>query len=831
MSENIFENQNIIKVDLEKEMRKSYIDYSMSVIVSRALPDVRDGLKPVHRRILYAMYEGGYTADRPYKKCATTVGDVLGKYHPHGDAAVYDSLVRLAQDFSLRYPLIDGQGNFGSVDGDAAAAYRYTEARMSRISAYMLKDIEKETIDFIPNYNEEHMEPSVLPSRFPNLLVNGSSGIAVGMATNIPPHNLTEVIDGVIATIDDPEITIDELMEHIQGPDFPTYGLIMGKSGIRAAYHTGHGKIIMRARADIETDKNGRERIVVTEIPYMVNKLRLVKKMKELAIDKRIEGIHEIRDESDRRGMKIVIELKRDANGTIILNQLYKFTQMQETFGVNMLALVNNQPKVLNLREMIDCYIKHQEEIVQRRSVYDKKKAEDRAHILEGLRIALDHIDEVIRIIRSSYDNAKEQLMESFSLSEKQAQAILDMRLGRLQGLERDKIDQEYNELQELIAYLTEILENRDKMMQVIKDELAEIRDKYGDKRRTELAPYADDIDIEDLIEEEEQVVTLTHFGYIKRLPSDTYRTQRRGGKGVIGLATREEDFVKTVITCSTHAYLLFFTNKGRMFRMKTYEIPEGGRTAKGIPIVNLLQLEPEERVTTLLSVKEINEDQYLLMITENGTVKKTPIDDFRNVRKGGIRAISLAEDEKLISVDITNGNDEIIIGTRKGMAIRFHEDNVRSMGRIAHGVRGINLRSGDYVIGAGVLREGGDVLVVSENGFGKRTTAEDYRLQNRGGTGIKTYHITEKTGELAGLQVVDDSEDIIFITETGNVIRVAASDIKQTGRNAMGVTLMRFEENNRIVSVARTVHEEEEETAEVAGEEEVATEEITEQE
>lgn len=805
-----FENQKIIPVQLVKEMKKSYIDYAMSVIVGRALPDVRDGLKPVHRRILYTMHEAGYTPDKPYKKCAATVGDVLGKYHPHGDAAVYDSLVRMAQDFSLRYPLIDGHGNFGSVDGDGAAAYRYTEARMSKLAVEMLSDIEKNTIDKIPNYDEQWLEPTVLPSRFPNLLVNGSSGIAVGMATNIPPHNLTEVINGVVAIIEDPELTIEELMTHIKGPDFPTAGLILGRSGIRSAYHTGRGRVIMRARAEIEPMSDIKNRIVVTEIPYQVNKARLIEKMAELVHEKRIEGISDLRDESDREGMRIVIELKRDANASIVLNQLYKYTQMQDSFSVNMLAIVKGEPKTLNLREIIDNYILFQKEIIIRRTRFDKKKAEDRAHILEGLRIALDNIDEVIETIRKSYDSAKQDLMDKFGLTDVQAQSILDMRLARLAGIEREKIDKEYDELMERIKYLTSILESDVVVLGIIKDELLLIKEKYGDERRTEITASFDDIDIEDLIEEEENVITLTHFGYIKRLTSDTYKAQKRGGKGIIGLQTREEDFVETLFTCSTHAHLLFFTDKGRMYRMKAYQIPEAGRTAKGTAIVNLLQVDADEKISAVIPVREFEDGKFLVMMTKNGTIKKTSLNDYDTARKGGIRAIELNEDDELIRVKLTDGTKQIVIGTYKGMAIRFDESDVRPMGRVAHGVRGIRLNTDDYVVGMSVCREGCDLLVVSENGFGKRTNIGEYKIQTRGGKGVTTYNISDKTGNVAGIHIVDDKDDIMLITSDGTIIRMAAKDINTFGRVTKGVTMMRFDEGIKIVGVARTDHEEE---------------------
>jgi DNA gyrase subunit A len=805
-----FDKQSIIPVEIVKEMKKSYIDYAMSVIVGRALPDVRDGLKPVHRRILFTMHEAGYTPNKPYKKCAATVGDVLGKYHPHGDAAVYDSLVRMAQDFSLRYPLIDGHGNFGSVDGDPPAAYRYTEARMSEFAMEMLADIEKETVDMMPNYDEQWKEPVVLPSRFPNLLVNGSSGIAVGMATNIPPHNLCEVIDGIIAIIDNPDITIEELMEYVKGPDFPTAGLIMGRSGIKSAYMTGRGKVIMRARAEIEPMSDSKNRIVVTEIPYQVNKSRLIEKIAELVHDKRIEGISDLRDESDREGMRIVIELKRDANAPIVLNHLYKHTQMQETFGVNMLALVNGEPKTLNLREVLDHYIDFQKEIVTRRTQFEKKKAEERAHILEGLKIALDNIDEVIETIRKSYNTAKADLMEKFGLTDIQAQAILDMRLARLSGIEREKIDEEHSSLIEKIKYYTQVLSDESLVYGIIRDELTEIKRKYGDERRSEITINYDDIDIEDLIEEEEVVITMTHFGYIKRLPSDTYKEQKRGGKGIMGLQTREEDFVETILTCSTHAHLLFFTDLGKVYRMKAYQIPEAGRTAKGTAIVNLLQLEPNEKVTAVIPIQEFEDEKYLVMMTKNGTIKKTALMEYDTARKGGIKAIELMEDDELIKVQLTDGNCDIIIGTHLGMAIRFSEKDVRPMGRVARGVRGIKLRQGDYVVGMSVYEGKGDLLVVSEYGFGKRTDLSEYKVQNRGGKGVTTYNIGDKTGNVAGIVIVDDEQDVMLITSEGIIIRMAARTINKFGRVTKGVTLMRFDEGVKIVGVALSEHEEE---------------------
>ena len=816
------ERQNVINVGIEKEMKTSYIDYAMSVIIGRALPDVRDGLKPVHKRILYTMYEDGITAEKAYKKCATTVGDVLGSYHPHGDASVYDALVRLAQDFSMRYPLVDGQGNFGSVDGDPPAAYRYTESRMSKISMEMLRDIEKNTVDFMPNYDESKKEPTVLPSRFPNLLANGSSGIAVGMATNIPPHNLTELINGTVALIDNPDITTDGLMAHIKGPDFPTYGLILGTRGIREAYETGRGKITMRARAEIEQMNETRQRIVVTEIPYQVNKARLIEKMAELVRDKRVEGISDLRDESDRTGMRIVIELKRDANASVVLNQLYKYTQLQETFSINMLAIVDKKPKIFSLKEMLEEYIKFQEEVITRRTQYDLDKALARIHILEGFRIALDDIDRVIHIIRSSYDNAKENLMEQIGLSDLQAQAILDMRLARLAGIEREKIEEEYNELMKNVAYYKQILSDEELLCSIIKDELLEIKEKFGDERRTELVPAVDDIDLEDLIEEEETVITLTHFGYIKRQPTDTYRSQKRGGKGIMGLSTREEDFVETLFVASTHDHILFFTNKGRMYRLKGYEIPESGRHAKGTAIVNLLPVESEEKITAIIPVSDFEDGKYLLMATKYGIIKKTPLVQYGSLRKGGLNAITLDDNDELIRVKLTDGNNEIVIGTCQGMAIRFEETDVRPMGRTAHGVRGIHLRGDDYVIGMSTIREDSDLLAVTENGYGKRTDFSEYRVQTRGGFGISTYKITDKTGALVGIRAVTDLDDIMLITDEGTIIRMAASDISKYKRATQGVRLMRLDDGVKVVSMARTEQEEEgelPEEGEIAGE------------
>ncbi len=817
MAEELFDTSKlqVIPVEINSEMKKSYIDYAMSVIVGRALPDVRDGLKPVHRRILYAMYEDGITPDKAYKKCAATVGNVLGRYHPHGDASVYDALVRMAQDFSMRYPTVDGHGNFGSIDGDGAAAYRYTEAKMSKLSMHMLTDIEKDTVDFMPNFDESRKEPVVLPSRFPHLLVNGSNGIAVGMATNIPPHNLGEVIDGIIALIDNPEITIDELMEHIPGPDFPTGAQIMGVSGIRAAYHTGRGKLRVRAKAEIEDWKENRQRIVVTEIPYAVNKARLIEKIAELVHDKRVEGISDLRDESDRDGMRIIIELKRDVNATIVLNQLYKYTQLEDTFSVIMLALVNQtDPKVLNLKQVLENYVDFQKEVIVRRTRFDKKKAEARAHILEGLTIALDHIDEVINIIRSSYNDAKEKLMERFGFTDIQAQAILDMRLARLSGLEREKVENEYRDIKALIAHLTEILGSEQMVLDILKEEIGAIRDKFGDARRTSIEPATDDIDIEDLIEEEENVITLTHQGYIKRLSVDTYRSQKRGGRGIIGLQTKEEDFVSSMFVSSTHAHILFFTNKGRMYRIKAYEIPEGGRTAKGTPIVNLLALEPEESISAVIPVREYEEGKYLVMCTRAGVIKKTDLMEYQNAPKAGKIAIRLDDEDELIRVVMTDGCKDLFIGSHGGKMIRFHESDVRNMGRVSRGVRGISLEDGDYVIGMSVDAEDGKLLVVSEKGYGKKTELSEYKCQSRGGKGTTSYRISEATGAVAGLQVVTPKDDVILITSEGVIIRMDTEDISTYGRVTKGVRLMRLADDVNIVTVACVEKEPENEDA-----------------
>ena len=809
-----YPNQIIVNSPLVPEMEKSYIEYAMSVIKSRALPDVRDGLKPVHRRILYAMYEDGLTADKPFKKSATCVGDVLGRYHPHGDQSVYDALVRLAQDFSMRYPLVDGHGNFGSIDGDPPAAYRYTEARMSKLSDEMLRDIEKETVDWDPNFDETKKEPRVLPSRFPNLLVNGSSGIAVGMATNIPPHNLTEVINAVICVLDDPEATLSDLMEHIKGPDFPTRGIIMGRSGIRAAYATGRGRIVVRARHEFEEFGKDRTRIIITEIPYQVNKRQLIKSMADQVEDKRLEGISDIRDESDRNGMRIVIELKRDANPQVVLNRLFAQTQLQTTFAINMLALVNDQsqPKILSLRHILDEYIAFQEEIIIRRTRYDLKKAQERSHLLEGLLIAQDNIDEVIKIIRSSYDNAKDNLMSRFGLDDVQAQAILDMRLKALQGLDREKLEAEYQELQERIAYFNRLLSDEGLLRQVLKDELSAIRDRFGDERVTEIQDVEDEIDIEDLIEEEQCVFTLTQAGYIKRTPVSEYTVQSKGGMGKKGITTREEDCVADVFTASTHDYLFFFTDTGKVYRKKGYQIPESGKTAKGTNIVNILQVEQGERVQTMIHTRELeNENLFLTMVTRNGTVKRLPVTALKNIRASGIRALRLDEGDALISVRETDGTKNILIATHDGMAVCFDENDVRPMGREAVGVRGIRLREGDYVVGAARAAAGKAVLTITEKGYGKRTPVEEYRITNRGGIGIKNYMVTEKTGGIVGIKVVDGSEDLLLVTQSGILIRTPVDTIRMTGRATQGVIVMRFkEEGDRVISLALADRDEE---------------------
>ena len=820
MAEELFDTSKlkVIPVEINSEMKKSYIDYAMSVIVGRALPDVRDGLKPVHRRILYAMYEDGITPDKAYRKCATTVGNVLGRYHPHGDASVYDAMVRMAQDFSLRYPMVDGHGNFGSIDGDSAAAYRYTEARMSKLSLNMLTDIEKDTVEFMPNFDESRKEPVVLPSRFPHLLVNGSNGIAVGMATNIPPHNLGEVIDGIVALIDNPDITIDELMEYIPGPDFPTGAQIMGVSGIRAAYHTGRGKLRVRARAEIEDWKDNRQRIIVTEIPYGVNKARLIEKIAELVHDKRVEGISDLRDESDRDGMRIVIELKRDVNGTIILNQLYKYTQLEDTFSVIMLALVNQtDPRVLNLKEVLVNYVDFQKEVIVRRTRYDKAKAEARAHILEGLTIALDNIDEVISIIRSSYNDAKEKLIARFGFSDLQAQAILDMRLARLSGLEREKVENEYADIKALIEHLTEVLGSEQMVLDIIKEEITQIKDKFGDPRRTSIAPAADDIDIEDLIEEEDNIITLTHHGYIKRLAADVYKSQKRGGKGIIGMQTKEEDFVSNMFVSSTHAHIMFFTNTGRMYRLKAYEIPEASRTAKGTPVVNLLALEPGESISAVIPLREYEEGKYLLMCTKAGVIKKTDLMEYQNAPKAGKIAIRLDEGDELIRVKLTEGTSDIFVASHMGKMIRFNEKDVRDMGRVSRGVRAMTLDDGDYVIGMDTECENGKMLVVSEYGFGKKTELSEYKCQSRGGKGTTTYKISDATGALAGMEIVTPDDDIMLITSEGIIIRMDSEGISTYGRVTKGVRLMRFADGVSIISIAKVVKDSEDdsETAE----------------
>ena len=810
-----YPNQKIVESPLVPEMEKSYIEYAMSVIVGRALPDVRDGLKPVHRRILYAMYEDNLTYDHAFRKCATAVGDVLGRYHPHGDASVYDALVRLAQDFSMRYMLIDGHGNFGSVDGDPPAAYRYTEARLARMADEMLRDIEKDTVDWDPNFDETRKEPRVLPSRFPNLLVNGSSGIAVGMATNIPPHNLREVIGACICVLDNPEAQLSDLMQYIKGPDFPTKGIIMGRSGIRAAYATGRGRIVIRARHEFEEFNKDRTRIIITEIPYQVNKRMLIKSMAEQVEDKRLEGISDIRDESDRNGMRIVIELKRDANPQVVLNRLFAQTQLQTSFAINMLALVQNQsqPKILSLRHIIDEYLAFQEEIIVRRTRYDLKKAQERAHLLEGLLVAQDNIDEVIKIIRSSYDNAKENLMSRFGLDDVQAQAILDMRLKALQGLDREKLETEYKELEEKIAWYQKILSDDALVRQILKEELQAISDKFGDDRLTEIQDVEDEIDIEDLIEEEQCVFTLTQAGYIKRTPVSEYAAQGKGGQGRKGITTREEDVVTDVFTASTHDYILFFTDTGKVYRKKGYQIPESGKTARGTNIVNILQVEQGERVQAMIHTRDIeNEDsRFLVMVTRNGTVKRLPVGTLRNLRNNGIRAITLDEGDQLISVRETDGTRKILIATHDGQAICFDENDVRPMGREAMGVRGIRLRDGDYVVGAARARAGKCVLSITEKGYGKRTAVEEYRITGRGGLGIRNYAVTEKTGGVVGIKVVDGSEDLLLVTQAGILIRTAVDNIRVAGRSTQGVIVMRFkEEGDQVISMALTDHEEE---------------------
>ena len=808
----LYPDQKIIQSELVHEMQTSYIEYAMSVIVGRALPDVRDGLKPVHRRILYAMYEDNLTSDKPFKKSATCVGDVLGRYHPHGDASVYDAMVRLAQDFSMRYMLVDGHGNFGSVDGDPPAAYRYTEARLSKIANEMLRDIDKDTVDWDPNFDETRREPRVLPCRFPNLLVNGSSGIAVGMATNIPPHNLTEVINACVCVLENPDATLSDLMQHVTGPDFPTRGIIVGRSGIRAAYATGRGRIVVRARTETETWGHDRIRIIVTELPYQVNKRQLIQNISEQVRDKKLDGISGLRDESDRNGMRIVIELKKDANTQVVLNRLFAQTQMQTTFAVNMLALVDNQsqPKILSLRHILDEYLTFQEEIIVRRTKFDLKKALERAHLLEGLLIAEENIDEVIRIIRESYDDAKENLMQRFSLSDVQAQAILDMRLKALQGLEREKLQNEYDELEKRIAYFRELLADPEKVKAVLRDELIAIRDKYGDERKTEIQDIEDDIDIEDLIEEEQCVFTLSHGGNIKRVPVDEYTAQKRGGKGVRAATLRDEDYVDTVFTASTHDYILFFTNRGRCYRKKGYLIPEAGRTARGVNIVNFIQVEKDEKVNAMLHVREMDDDSFLVFATRNGTVKRMPLSALRNIRTSGIRALTLDEGDELINVMRTDGSRNILMATHNGQAICFAETDVRPMGREAVGVRGIRLKDGDWVVGAEIAQPDAGVLSITENGYGKRTPATDYirggeEPQHRGGSGMKNYNITDKTGPVAAVKVVYDTDDVLVVSDDGVIIRMEAAGISELGRATQGVRIMRLSEGARVISVALT--------------------------
>ncbi len=811
-----YENEKLIDIDINKEMKKAYIDYAMSVIVGRALPDVRDGLKPVHRRILYTMYEDGLTQEKAYRKSATTVGAVLGRYHPHGDASVYDAMVRMAQDFSLRYPLIDGRGNFGSVDGDGAAAYRYTEARLASISNYLLDGIEKETVGFMPNYDDKHEEPVVLPVSIPNLLVNGSMGIAVGMATNIPPHNLSETVDGILEVLDNPEADLNDIMEHIKAPDFPTGGIIVGRAGIRQAYHTGRGRAVVRARCEIE-EKDGKFRIIVTEIPYKVNKSNLMETIADRVKDKRVEGITHLRDESDRNGMKIVMELRRDANPQVVLNQLYKHTQLQDNISIILLALVNNEPKVLSLREIIDCYIDFRKEVIRKRTEFDLRKAREREHILEGLKIATDFIDEVIKIIRASksIQDSKIALIERFTLSDIQAQAIVDMRLGRLSALEREKIENELKDLLEKISYYEAVLSSDDMVKGILKEELENVKKKLGDARRTELIEAEGEIDIEDLIEEEECVYTLTHYGYIKRIPSYNYKSQRRGGRGISAMSTREEDFVETLFIASTHDNILLFTSKGRVYKVKGYEIPESSRTAKGMNIVNLLQIDGDEKITAMIPIKQFEDGKYLTMVTSKGIIKKTGLLEYDSSRKGGIIAITLDENDELIRVKLTDGNDEIIIGTRNGKGIHFMETDVRPMGRTARGVRGIYLEGDDYVVGTSVCRPGGKLLTVTENGYGKRTDVSEYKIQSRGGKGVLNYNITEKTGKVAGIKVVDDADDIMLISSDGIIIRIKANEVSTFGRVAQGVRLMRLSDGVRVVTVARCASEEDDSAVE----------------
>ena len=805
--------ENIIERNIETEMKTAYIDYAMSVIVSRALPDARDGLKPVHRRILYAMHEDGITSDKPYRKCANTVGSVLGRYHPHGDSSVYDAMVRLAQDFSMRYMLIDGHGNFGSIDGDGAAAMRYTEARMAKISEQMLVDIDKNTVDFMPNYDDRLQEPTVLPTRIPTLLINGSSGIAVGMATNIPPHNLTEVINGIIKVIENPEVTDDELMQIIKGPDFPTGAMIMGREGIRQAYTTGRGKITIRGETEIEEMSGNKQRIIISSLPYQVNKAKLIENIANLVKDKKVEGISEIRDESDRKDkVRVVIELKRDARPQVILNQLYKHTQLQDSFGIIMLALVNGEPKILTLRQCLDVFINHRKEVIVRRTKFELAKAEARAHILEGLKIAIDNIDEVINIIRSSYDDAKERLMKRFGLSDIQAQAILDMQLKRLSGLQREKIEEEYNELMKLIAYYKEVLSNERLVYDIIEKELLEVKEKFGDERLTKITAAEGEFDEEDLIKEEQVVVALTHFGYIKRMPVDTYKSQRRGGKGITGISTREDDFVKEIFTASTHDTILFFTNKGKMYRLRGFEIPEAGRTARGTAIVNLLNLDAGEKVSAVIPIQNYAEGKYILMSTKNGLIKKTALKEYDSSRTTGLIGITLKEDDELIDVRLTDGQDNVVLVTKKGLCITFDEKDVRPVGRTAQGVIGIRLDAEDMVIGMEPIIHGAKatLLAITENGFGKRTELEEYRVQNRGGRGVITYKITPKTGDIIGIRVVSGTEDVMLITDTGTIIRMSVDEISILGRATQGVTLMRTNEG-KVVSI-ETVEAEEEE-------------------
>ncbi|MBU3158990.1 DNA gyrase subunit A [Clostridium frigoris] len=820
----------ILPVDLRDEMKKSYIDYAMSVIVSRALPDVRDGLKPVHRRILFSMHELGLTPEKGYRKCARIVGDVLGKYHPHGDTAVYGALVRMAQDFSQRCTLVDGHGNFGSVDGDGAAAMRYTEAKMSKITIQMLRDINKDTVDFVPNFDGEEKEPSVLPSRFPNLLVNGSTGIAVGMATNIPPHNLIEVIDGVLMVIEDSEVTISDLMTKIKGPDFPTGGIILGRAGIKSAYETGRGRILVRAKTDIEENK-GRNTIIVTELPYQVNKAKLIEGIADLVKDKRIDGISDLRDESDREGMRIVIELKRDANPNIVLNRLFKHTRMQDTFGVIMIALVNNEPQTLNLKQILVCYLEHQKEVIRRRTQFDLDKALARAHILEGLKIALDHIDEVIRLIRASktISEAKESLMVAFNLSEKQATAIVEMRLGRLTGLERGKVEDEYNELMKTVNYLKGILADELVLLNIIKDELIEVRNKYGDTRRSSIEKNPYSLDEEDLIQEQDIVITLTHAGYIKRLPADTYSSQKRGGRGIQGVTTKEDDFVEHIFITTTHNNILFFTNKGKSFKLKAYEIPEGGRTAKGTNLINIIPLASDEKIQAVICLKEFAQDNYLVMGTKYGLIKKTSLDKYSAIRKNGLNAINLREDDELIGAAIANGDSEMLFVTRNGYSIRFSEKDVRGMGRTATGVKSLTLREGDIVVSMNIVTPEEELLVISENGFGKRTLVSEYSLQHRGGKGVITYKVSEKTGKLVGARIVKDGDEMILINSNGIVIRLNVAGISTTSRNTMGVTLMKNGEGDNIVAIAKINSSDVIQTDEDSSEEETNSEKLQE--